>query len=305
MSHQCICGLPGELKFPLTSQYFCPSCFSLKFEKKLLKRIPRYVRGHSLAIALSGGKDSTTLLHVLHKYRRKLRIPMLAAIVLEEEIPEIQLHREKVIYKLKTDYSDIRFIRRSYTDLFGYSLPSLVQQSDEKGLRFTPCAICGVLRRHGILRLSLEFGVDFIATGATLEDEAATTLLNIMRGNPLKNFRDKIEYQPVDKESLPLRIKPLAKVSEKTIRNYSAINHLSVMTIQCAFADRSFRSQIATFLAAMENKDHQILYNIISSIKKEVLMKKEVKTVQKCKKCTSYSAEPECSACRIVQQIMS
>jgi uncharacterized protein (TIGR00269 family) len=230
---------------------------------------------------------------------------MLAAIALEEEIPEIQLHREKVIYKLKTDYSDISFIQRSYTDLFGYSLPSLVQQSDEQGLRFTPCTICGVLRRHGILKLSLDFGIDFIAMGTTLEDEAETILLNIMRGNHLKNFRDKIEYQPVDRDSLPVRIKPLAKASEKTIRKYSAINHLPVVPFQCSFADRSFRSQIATFLAAMENKNHGILYNIISSMKKEVLMKKEVKKVQKCKKCTSYSTEPECSACRIVQQIMS
>ncbi len=305
MSHQCICGLSGELKFPLTSQYFCPSCFSLKFEKRLLKRTPRYVRGHAIAIALSGGKDSATLLHILHKYHRKLRITMLAAIILEEEIPEIQSSREKVIDQLKSKYSDIRFIKKSYSDLFGYSLPSLVQKSDKQGLGFTPCAICGVLRRHGILRMSLDIGADFIAIGNTLEDEAGTTLLNILRGNPWKNFRDQIEYKTIDGKSLPLRFKPLTKASEGTISTYSTINHLSVLNTQCTFADRSLRSEIATFLTAMEKKDQNILYNIVSSMNKGVIMKTQVKKVHKCKKCASYSPEPECSACRIVRQIMS
>ncbi len=304
MSHQCICGLPGELEFPLTSQYFCSSCFSRKVEKRILNQIPRYVRGHPIAVALSGGKDSTTMLHVLHKYQRKLRITIITAIILEEEILEMQLARKKVITQLKPNYPNINFIQKSYSELFNYSLPSLVQQSDKQGLGFTPCTICGVLRRHGILRMVLNIGADFIAMGNTLEDEAETILLNIIRGNPRKNYRDKIEYKPDDMKSLPLRIKPLSKVSEKTISKYVSINQLEVLNTQCVFADRSFRSEIASFLSTIEEKDPSVLYNIISSIRKETMRKTQVE-VHKCRRCSSYSPELECSACRMIQKIMN
>ncbi|UCE13361.1 MAG: hypothetical protein JSV04_14395 [Candidatus Heimdallarchaeota archaeon] len=305
MSHPCVCGLLGEFKFPLTSEYFCPNCFSLKFEKKVIKRIPKYIRGHHVAISLSGGKDSVTLLHLLHKYQRKLRINRLTAIILEEEIPEIKMIRRKIVNKLRSHYSDIQIIQKSYTELFGYSLPRLVQQSDEQGLEFTPCAICGVLRRHGILQLSLDTKSDYIALGNTLEDEAGTILLNIMRGTPSRNFRDLIEYKPTDRQSLPLRFKPLSKISEKAILNYTKINHYPILNAQCAYADRSLRSEISTFLAKIEKKDPRVLYNVVSLIKKDMRRKAQVERVQRCRSCTSYSSEPVCSACRIIQKIMS
>lgn len=304
MSYSCTCGLPGEFKFPINPQYFCSNCFSLKFERKVIKRIPKFIRGHHIAISLSGGKDSATLLHILHKYQRKLRISKLTAIILEEEIPEVEQLRREVIIKLISYYSDIQFIQKSYSELFGYPLPRLVQQSDKRRLGFTPCAICGVLRRHGVLRLSLDIKSDFIAMGNTLENEAGTTLLNILRGTPSKNFRDLIKYKPVDGKSLPLRFKPLSKISEKTIRDYVKNNCFPVLNAQCPYADRSLRSEIATFLTTIEKKDPHVLYNIVSSIKKEMRMTAQVKTVHECTSCTSYSNEPVCSACRLVQKIM-
>ncbi|MFX0124590.1 MAG: ATP-binding protein [Candidatus Hodarchaeota archaeon] len=305
MSRQCSCGLPGRLKFHNIPQYFCYSCFSLKFEKKVRNQIPKYVQGSSIAVALSGGKDSTTLLHVLHKNQRKLKITMLMAIILEEETTELQFAREKVITKLKQNYSDIHFIQKSYSELFDYTLPRLIQQSDNQGLGFTPCAICGILRRHGIMRLALDNKADFIAMGNTLEDEAETILLNIIRGNPRKNYRDKIEYKPVDRKSLPLRIKPLVKISEKTVRIYSKIHQLPILNVQCTFALRSLRSEISIFLNSIEEKNPRVLYNITSSIRKETNRNSQVKMVHKCRRCSSYSPELECAACRVIQKIMN
>jgi cytoplasmic tRNA 2-thiolation protein 1 len=305
MSLLCNCGLPGKFKFPLNTTSFCPTCFSRKFEKRVLNCIPRSIKGHTIAIALSGGKDSTTLLHILHKYQKKLRIPLLAAIVLEEEIPELQSSREEVINQIKTRYYNIEVLQSSYTELFNHSLPSLVKQSDKLASGFTPCVICGVLRRHGILMLALRKGIEFIALGNTLEDEVETILLNLIRGNPSKNYREKIIYEPVDRESLPFRIKPLSQISEKSILIYSKIHHIPVLKAQCPFAHRSLRSEISTFLNSMANKDPHVLYNILSSIKREEPNKTKTKKVYKCKQCTSYSLYPECSACRMIQKIMN
>ena len=305
MNYHCKCGLPGDFNFLLTTQSFCASCFTRKFEKNILNRIPRSVRGHKTAIALSGGKDSTTLLHILHKYQNKLKIPLLAAIVLEEEVPQIQSSREKIINKIKTKYPRIDYLQKSYTELFNHSLPSLIQQSEKLNLGFTPCTICGVLRRHGLLRSALNIGADFIAMGNTLEDEAETILLNIIRGNPQKNYRNKITYEPTDRESLPLRIKPLSKISEKTIQVYSEINQIPFLRTNCNFAYRSLRSEISTFLNSMIEKDPHVLYNIVSSFEKEHSNQTDTKKVYKCKQCPSYSPDSECPACRMIRKIMS
>ena len=306
MSPLCNCGLPGEYKFPLSPQSFCLTCFSSKFEKRVLNSIPRSVRGQAVAIALSGGKDSTTLLHILHKYQHKLKIPRLAAIILEEEIPEMQSSREVIIKEIKTKYAGMEFLQDSYTELFGYSLPSLVKQADKLGSGFTPCAICGILRRHGILMLAMrKGGVKYIAMGNTLEDEAETILLNIIRGNPSKNCREEIHYEPVDRESLPIRIKPLSKTSERSIREYARIHQIPVLDTHCSFANRSLRSEIRGFLNSMIEKDPHVLYNIISSIRKTESNKTITENVYRCKECTSYSPDATCSACRMVQKLMS
>jgi len=181
----------------------------------------------------------------------------------------------------------------------------LVQESNKRGLGFTPCAICGVLRRHGMMSLALDIKADFIAMGNTLEDEAETILLNIIRGNLWKNYRDKIEYKPADRKSLLLRIKPLSEISEKTIRNNSKIHQLPILKIQCAFTHRSLRSEIAPFLIKMDKKDPHILYNIVSSIQREKSIKTQVEKVYKCKNCSSYSSTPEYSACRMIQTIIN
>ncbi|MFW9906326.1 MAG: ATP-binding protein [Candidatus Thorarchaeota archaeon] len=305
MSQQCNCGLLGEYRFPLSSLSFCPSCFSSKFEKRVLNSIPRFVRGHTVAIALSGGKDSTTLLHILHKYQHKLRIPLLTALVLEEEIPELQSSREAIIRKIEAKYVGIEFFRNSYTELFNYSLPSLVKQSDKLDSGFTPCAICGILRRHGILMLAMKMGVKYIAMGNTLEDEAETILLNLIRGNPWKNYREQIRYEPADQESLPNRFKPLSKISELTIQKYSRIHQIPALNTNCTFANRSLRSNIRGFLNSMIEKNPHVLHNIISSFKKERTNNIKVEKVYRCKRCSSYSPDPECSACRIIHKLMN
>jgi len=193
----CTCGKRGDFTFPLSVQFFCVECFSKKFERRFLSNIPRSLRGHSLVVAFSGGKDSSTLLYILNKYRKKLKIPVLSVITLDEENPTTQESRNKIIDISRKRYPNVTFIQFSYSELFGFSLPKLILQSDRKKMRFTPCTICGVLRRHAILRLALEIDADYIAMGNTLNDEAATMILNILRAKPEKNIRNEITSIPL------------------------------------------------------------------------------------------------------------
>ncbi|MFX0087284.1 MAG: TIGR00269 family protein, partial [Candidatus Hodarchaeota archaeon] len=112
-------------------------------------------------------------------------------------------------------------------------------------------------------------------------------------------------YQVIDDKLLPSRIKPLKIFFEKSISKYCSINNIQIVEAVCSYAKRSLRSDINSFLYQLEKKDPGILYNIVSSGKKLVNIDKVVKIVQKCKNCNSYSINNECSACVLINRIMS
>ena len=141
--------------------------------------------------------------------------------------------------------------------------------------------------------------------GNTLNDEAATTFLNILRGNPDKNLREMISYKASDESLLPKRIKPLAKFFEDSIRKYCDLNNIQPLGIQCNYKERSLRSDINSFLTQLETKKPGLFHNIVSSGKKLTVNRKILKTVRKCYSCSSYSPNDECSACTLIRKIIS
>ncbi|MHA1214346.1 MAG: ATP-binding protein [Candidatus Hodarchaeales archaeon] len=301
----CICGSLGIYSFPLIERKFCVECFLDRFERRVLSTIPRSVRGKSIAIALSGGKDSSTVLHILSKFRKKLRLKKVNAITLRQEIPEVQEQQDDTVNKLKHDYPAICFVQKSYTELFGFDLPSLVEESDAKRLNFTPCAICGILKRHGIIRLALDLKVDYIVYGTTLEDEVGTILLNLFRNQLQRNYRNLTTYSINDDVLLPQRLKPLSFLSERTIMTYIQLLELPFNKTVCPYKNRSLRSIITPFLTSLGNINPHTLTNTIKSFSKGKESEKKEIVVQKCINCGTYSRTLVCSACKTIRQITS
>src|SRR3989338_7707223 len=67
----------------------CKSCFIKYFEKKVRKTIRQYRlinKGDYLGVAVSGGKDSLTTLHILNNLSKKGKYFTLAAIAVNEGI---------------------------------------------------------------------------------------------------------------------------------------------------------------------------------------------------------------------------
>ncbi|MHA1971434.1 MAG: hypothetical protein ACTSW1_00495, partial [Candidatus Hodarchaeales archaeon] len=293
---QCACGSIGTNAFSLISQKFCDECFVERFEKSFLKRIPRVVRGSSIAVAFSGEKDSTVLLHILSKYKEKLRLKKIYAITLRQEIAEFQQEQDFILSCSQKKYTNIKFIQKSYIELFGYDLDYLVRRSDEKGLKFTPCSICGILKTNGVMRIALELKVDYIAYGNTLEDEVEAIFLNIMRNQPERNFRDLVKYKTSDGTLIPRRLKPLATISESDIKTYTSILALKISKTPCPYRKRSLRSELNPFIRRLRATNPHVLYNTIASIRqeKEKFVSNSEVMVQKCGKCEFYCSSSLC-----------
>jgi len=305
---KCNCGALAVYSdaFNPYSHGYCSSCFINYIEKKILKGVPRRVRGHSIAVAVSGGKDSLTLLDVLHTYQAKLKINSLIAVILEEELVEIRRERQNIIRYIQNQYPEVPVYHVSYSELFRYTLTELVQESDKNKLGFTPCSICGIFRRQALFELGAQNEVDFIALGTTLEDEAATRILNLIRGiSPSQQPDNTSDNKNYSSQRLPQRIKPLARVSENLIQAYIKIKKIPTISTDCPYTNRSLRSEITSFLAALTARDPQgsFFFNITKPFQANKKKTVSQRHTYKCERCQMISHYILCPTCRILSTI--
>ena len=118
----------------------CRSCFIRYFEKRVHKIIRTYQlleKEDHVGVAVSGGKDSLTVLHLLS------HIPLIhvTAIAIDEGIAG---YREKTLETLKQfcDERNITLHIKSYKETYGKDLDTIVPL-----LKTKPCSACGVMRR--------------------------------------------------------------------------------------------------------------------------------------------------------------
>jgi len=122
-----------------------------------------------IAVSLSGGKDSLTLLHVLAKIERDFPLSELLAITVDEGIGA---HRSEGIEAVRRLCSKlgVEHVVVSFKDLYGITLPGLLKALEDKPGALDPCAYCGVLRRRAINDTARELGADVIAVAHNLDD---------------------------------------------------------------------------------------------------------------------------------------
>ena len=302
----CFCGALGSYKDPFVpfSHDYCPSCFVDYLEKKFSRGIPKMVRGHSVAVAVSGGKDSMALLNVFYKFRAQFKLSSLYAFILEEEIPEIEPQRQQIVSFLKKQYPELKIIYKSYSNLYEFSIPELISMSDNQGLRYTPCTICGIFRKESLFKLGLKNKVAFVALGTTLEDSVCTVLLNIIRGIPDRNFIQENQFSEFRKFGVPRRIKPLARISEDLIQTYVSLCNLPIISTTCPYSQRSLRGEVSSFVSKLKERDPRgsLLFNVLS-IKKQKASQKSSYILQKCTDCQMMSDKSLCPVCRILTKI--
>ena len=124
----------------------CRSCFLRYFEKKTLKTIRKYglinYKDH-IVVALSGGKDSLSLLHILKKISVRKTDITLSALLIDEGIKD---YRDKSIKDAKAfcKKQKIKLHIVSYKTEIKKTLDDLKKQFQDT----IPCSMCGVLRRY-------------------------------------------------------------------------------------------------------------------------------------------------------------
>ncbi len=201
--------------------------------------------GDHIAVALSGGKDSSALLLVLHQLKATLPGITLTAVTVDEGIAGYREETIDAATKLAARLG-VPHQTVSFAGLFGEDLDSILRRSQGR-----PCTVCGVLRRRALEIAANDAGATKIATGHNLDDEAQSVLMNVLRGDKDRLMR---VSTPGDPTSFIPRIKPLSTVTEKEVVTYLLVRGFFRDLPECPYASGALRHEIKGILTDLEFK---------------------------------------------------
>jgi uncharacterized protein (TIGR00269 family) len=253
-------------------------------------------------VALSGGKDSMTLLNILKELEKRFPEAELSAVTVDEGISG---YRDEALKIARTECRKlkVRHIVVSFKEMFGYGLDEIV--SMVQGRSLTPCTYCGVLRRKVLNVTSRMEGADKLATAHNLDDEIQTMLLNIFHGDAFRIA----QVRPVLKATHPKlvpRVKPLCEVPEREIVLYAYFKEIDFQSIPCPHIAGSLRGDIRTMLNRLEEKHPGTKYTIFRSMEKiKPALEVELGEVdiKECKICSEPTAGETCRSCQMLQEL--
>jgi uncharacterized protein (TIGR00269 family) len=286
----------------------CRKCFAESIEDKTRATIAKYNMfsfDDRIAVAVSGGKDSVSLLRVLVKVERRYPKAELVAITVDEGIMG---YRDEALKIAAENCKELGVEHRtvSFRKLFGRKFDQMVKRVRGGDIaNLTPCAYCGVLRRKALNLAAREVGADKLATGHTLDDETQTILLNIFHGDVLRIAKEKPVTDWVHSK-LVRRIKPFCEVPERETALYAFVKGIRFQSAPCPYASEALRNDARAILNGLEEKHPGIMFSIFKSIERirpalEEMAKNE--GLKECVECGEPTTESVCRTCQMRKQI--
>jgi len=290
---------------PYSGESLCGRCFCQSIEDKVRSAISRYGMlgpGGRTVVAVSGGKDSVTLLHILAKVERAFPRAELRAVSVDEGI---RGYRDEALKIAAENCRGLGVAHRvvSFREMYGHDLDEIVATAGGRGL--SPCSYCGVLRRRALNTAAREEGADRLATAHSLDDEVQTVILNILRGDAARIARVK----PVLDEAHPglvRRVKPLCLVPEREVALYAHLRGIEFQATPCPYAGTALRGDVRKMLNRLEEKHPGTKFAIFRSaerIRPALEAAAGEAEVRECKVCGEPTAGEICRPCRMLREL--
>lgn len=168
-----------------SGEYLCRKCFLRSIEEKVAKAISKYSMieyGDRVAVGVSGGKDSLSLLYVLKMLfdKHPNNGNELVAVTIDEGIKG---YRDESLKIVRNFCSELGVERRvlSYKELFGVDVDeAMMLRPSEK---MSSCSMCGTFRRRAIDIAAESVGADVVATAHNMDDQLQTFMINLLAGD--------------------------------------------------------------------------------------------------------------------------
>ena len=209
--------------------------------------------GDRVLVGLSGGKDSLTLLWLLHELARRAPVHFeVGAVTIDPEIDGFDPERLQ-------DY------------LGGYGIPyhfvsePIAELAGEHMDNDSFCSFCSRMKRGLMYRTAREHGYNVLALGQHLDDLAESFLMSAFHGGQLRTM--KAHYR-IDAGDLRV-IRPLVYVRERQTRDFAEAAGLPVILDNCpaCFSMPTRREHMKALLAREEGEFGELFRNLRTTLR--------------------------------------
>ncbi len=224
----------------------------LSFMRRAIDDYSMISKNDRIAVGVSGGKDSLTLLLGLAHLRRFYPIPFtVSAITVDMGFPGSDFSpiahfcdRLGVEYRVeKTDIAEIIFNVRKEPN---------------------PCALCAKMRRGVLHTAAKQMGCNRVALGHHFDDAVNTFMMNLFFEGRLGCFSP-VSY--LSKSDLYL-IRPLLYAQEKDITYFTRHVDLPIIESPCPENHATERSEMNALLTELEKKNPGLRHRIFHAMEK-------------------------------------
>ncbi len=194
--------------------------------------------GDRIAVGVSGGKDSVTLLKLLIEYKK----------FSPEKFDLIAISVDLNFEGERSDYTKIKELCDKD------NIPFYVENTEIAEIVFkvrkeqSPCALCSKMRKGALYSACKKYNCNKVALGHHSDDLIETMFLSMFYEGRLSTFAPK-SY--LDKTDLTL-IRPMIFLSESDIETYSV--NLPIIASRCPVNEKTKREEVKDYIKEIKKK---------------------------------------------------
>ncbi|MCC6662821.1 MAG: tRNA 2-thiocytidine(32) synthetase TtcA [Polyangiaceae bacterium] len=230
-----------------------------RLEKRLLSLVAKASADFGLLepndrvmVAVSGGKDSHSLLYLLREVQRRAPFPFsLVAVNLDQGQPGFPRHVLPE-YFAKEGYEHRIVSEDTYT---------IVKDKVPEGKTY--CSLCSRLRRGVLYNVAVELGATKIALGHHRDDVIETLLLNLLYSGQMKAMPPRLRSD----DGRNVVIRPLVYCAEVDIAAFAAERGFPIIPCDlCGSQDNLQRKRVKELLTGLNAENHNVRSNVFAAL---------------------------------------
>ncbi len=196
----------------------------------------------TIGLALSGGKDSLTLLHLLYQISGR-------------GFPPFKIHAFYVSGQYSCGPSITEKFLKAHCDKLKIELSILKQKDNTLP---SNCYSCSRVRRTLLFNAAKEQGIDTIAFGHHKDDSNETLLMNLLHKGEFASMLPKIKMKKYNTTI----IRPMIYIHEKEIISFAEENEFLRFTCQCPIGQTSDRNNMKKIITQLESNYSNVRNNL-------------------------------------------
>jgi uncharacterized protein (TIGR00269 family) len=220
------CREPAVIELRRHNAGFCRDCFLHHCGEQVRRAVDEYEmigEGERVLVAVSGGKDSLGLWHLLHTLGY-VADGLYVGLGIGEYSNTSGAHARAFAQE-----HGWKLLEVDLRDTHGFDVPD-----GSRAAKRTPCSACGLSKRHIFNQAAIDHGYDVLATGHNLDDEAAVLFGNVLRWETSYLGR---QYPVLPAApGFARKVKPLIRLGERELAAYCVLHGIDYIVEECPMA---------------------------------------------------------------------